>query len=81
MCLSVPCKVISIDGDNATVSIGGNLCQISLQLVDNVSVGDYVLLHAGFAIQKINENEAKEMLSVLDELCEVNQRNIPEESN
>jgi len=67
MCLSIPSKVISIDGNMAEVSVGGNIFKAGMQLLDDVEVGDYVLLHAGFAIQKINEEEAKEMLRVIGE--------------
>ena len=66
MCLSIPSKVLSIDGNMAEVSVGGNIFKAGIQLLDDVKVGDYVLLHAGFAIQKIREAEAEEMLRVIE---------------
>ena len=60
MCLSIPAKVLRIDGDKATVSIGGTEYEASLQLLEDVKPGDYVLLHTGFAIEKINDEKCVE---------------------
>lgn len=68
MCLSIPGKVLSIDGETALVSIQGNKVEVSLQLLEDVKVEDYVLVHVGFALEKINDEEAHEMLAVLKEL-------------
>ena len=68
MCLSIPAQVIKIDGQMADVSIGGALFRAGLHMVEDVNVGDYILLHAGFAIQKISEKEALETLSLLKEM-------------
>jgi hydrogenase expression/formation protein HypC len=68
MCLSVPAKVISIDGEMADVSVGGALFKAGLHMVSDVKPGDYILLHAGFAIQKISDEEAAETLNLLREL-------------
>jgi hydrogenase expression/formation protein HypC len=68
MCLSVPAKVLSIDGDNAKVTIGGSIINISIQLIDNVEVGDYVLVHTGFALEKVNEAEALSTLELITKL-------------
>jgi hydrogenase expression/formation protein HypC len=68
MCLSVPALVVKIEGQMADVSVGGAIFRAGLQMVENISVGDYVLLHAGFAIQKISEEEAIETLNLLNEL-------------
>ena len=68
MCLSVPAKIVSIKGDMAEVSAGGSIFKAGLQMVTDVKPGDYVLLHAGFAIQKISEKEAEETIRLLDEL-------------
>jgi hydrogenase expression/formation protein HypC len=58
MCLSIPAEVIAIDGEEAIVSVGGVQYKASLQLVENVVVGDFVLLHTGFALEKISKEEA-----------------------
>ncbi len=74
MCLSIPGKVISVDGDKAVVSVGGTQYETSLQLLEEVNVGDYVLMHTGFAIQKLSEEEAEETLRLFNELDEMNKR-------
>jgi hydrogenase expression/formation protein HypC len=68
MCLSVPAQVIKIKDQMADVSIGGAIFKAGLHMVDDVRVGDYILLHAGFAIQKISEKEALETISLLKEM-------------
>lgn len=70
MCLSIPAKILSIDGDKARVSLGGAEYNAALNLVDDVKIGDYVLLHSGFAIQKIDEKEAKETMQLLNEIIQ-----------
>jgi len=70
MCLSIPAKIVSIEGEKAKVSLGGAEYNAALNLVEDVRVGDYVLLHSGFAIQKINEEEAKETMRLLNEIIE-----------
>jgi hydrogenase expression/formation protein HypC len=68
MCLSIPARIVSINGDYAEVSVNGALFRAGLQMIEDPEVGGYVLLHAGFAIQKINEDEALDTLSLLDEI-------------
>ena len=68
MCLSIPAKILSVDGNTAKASVGGAIVNTSLHLVDDVKVGDYVLIHTGFALQKISEEEALETISLLKEL-------------
>ena len=68
MCLSVPAEIISIEGQMAKASVGGAIREISLQLVEDTQVGDYVLLHTGYAIEKISKVEAEETIRLLREL-------------
>jgi hydrogenase expression/formation protein HypC len=68
MCLGIPMKILSKKGDKAVVSSGGTSRQISIALLKGVKVGDYVIVHAGFAIEKLNEKRAKETLSILREI-------------
>jgi len=68
MCLSIPAKIVSINGSMAEVSAGGTIFKAGLQMVEGVKVGDYILLHAGFAIQKISEEDAAETLKLLKEM-------------
>lgn len=70
MCLSIPAKIITIDGETAEVSVGGTLFRAGLQMIEDAKPGDYILLHAGFAIQKISEEDAAETLRILNEMGE-----------
>jgi hydrogenase expression/formation protein HypC len=79
MCLSVPAKVLSIDGEMAVVSVGGTEYKASLQIIENVEVGDYILLHTGFAIQKLDVAEAEATLELFKEFEEFNKRLDEEE--
>lgn len=72
MCLSVPAKVLAIKGNIADVSVGGAIFKAGLQLVEEVEIGDWILLHTGFAIQKINEEEAQDILKIIREMEELN---------
>jgi hydrogenase expression/formation protein HypC len=71
MCLSIPAKILRIEGETARVSVGGNEYTAGLQMLDDVKEGDYILLHAGFAIQKISEKEAEETLQLFREMGEL----------
>ncbi len=71
MCIAVPLKIISIKGKMGIGELGGVRRKISLMLLDKVEVGDYVLLHAGFAINKLETKEAEELLQLLREMSEV----------
>jgi hydrogenase expression/formation protein HypC len=68
MCISIPAKIISIDKEMAKVSIGGTIVNASLQLLDDARVGEFVLLHSGFAIGKLSEEEAEETIKLIREL-------------
>jgi len=71
MCLGIPAKVINVNGDKALVSVGGTEYEASIQLLDDVKPGDYVLLHTGFALEKISEEEAMETFRILKALDEI----------
>lgn len=70
MCLAASAKVEKINKDKATVNFGGVRKEISLGILSGVHKGDYVLVHAGFAIGKVKESEAKDTLKALQELKE-----------
>jgi len=70
MCLAVPVKITSIEGDQADVDIGGVTRRVSIALTPEAEVGNYVLLHTGYAINVLNEQEAQETLSLLERLVE-----------
>ena len=65
MCLAVPMRITKIEGENATAELEGVKKEISLGLLEKVNIGDYVIVHAGFAIQKLDKKEAKETLRLL----------------
>ncbi|MEW6554597.1 MAG: HypC/HybG/HupF family hydrogenase formation chaperone [Actinomycetota bacterium] len=70
MCLAVPAEVLELKEDEiALIEIGGVRKDVSVMLVDDVRVGDYVLVHAGFAIEKIDEHEAHKTLELLTEFA------------
>ena len=70
MCLAIPAKVMNLQGDKASVDFGqGVLREVNVSLVE-AKVGDYVLVHAGYAIQIIEEAEAKETLSLWNSILE-----------
>jgi hydrogenase expression/formation protein HypC len=69
MCLAVPVRIISIDGDEAEVEIGGVKQRIGITLTPEAKTGDYVLLHAGYALNVINEAEAQETLKIFQEIA------------
>lgn len=70
MCLAVPAKILRVEENSAQAEVGGVLRKISLDLCPEVAVGDYVLIHAGFAIERMDEEEANETLSLLREMAE-----------
>ncbi len=70
MCLAVPAKIIKIEGREADAEIGGITRRISLWLTPEAGVGDYVLLHTGYAISVIDPHEAEETLRLLNEIAE-----------
>ena len=68
MCLAVPLEVITIAGDMARVRSAGVELDVALDLVDEIAVGDYVIVHAGYAIQRLTAEEAAETLAILERI-------------
>ena len=68
MCLGIPMKILKKSGDSAEVKSGATSREINIGLLKNVRVGDYVIVHAGFAIEKLDEKRAKETLEILREM-------------
>jgi len=71
MCLSVPGRVVEIQNNRAKVEVGGVVREASMDLCPDAAVGDYVLIHAGFAIQTLDEKEAIETLDLLRKMAEI----------
>jgi hydrogenase expression/formation protein HypC len=71
MCLAVPGKIIEIKEDKATVDFSGVKRSVDISLLANCVIGEYVLVHVGFAIQKLDEKIARETYRLLDEMDKV----------
>ncbi|MGD8702085.1 MAG: HypC/HybG/HupF family hydrogenase formation chaperone [Desulfosarcina sp.] len=67
MCLAIPSKITQIDNDMATIDVDGVKRSASLMLLEDAAVGDYVIVHAGFAIKKLDEASAMETIRLLKE--------------
>ncbi|HPT49211.1 MAG TPA: HypC/HybG/HupF family hydrogenase formation chaperone [Accumulibacter sp.] len=71
MCLALPCKVVELrSGDLALIDMAGMVKEISLALVDQVAVGDYVIVHVGYALTRLDPEEAEKTLSLFAALSE-----------
>ena len=68
MCLGIPMKVRKIIGEFAEVESGRLLRKINIQMLSGLKIGDYVLVHAGFAIQKVDPQRARETLRIVNEI-------------
>ncbi len=77
MCLAIPAKIVELDGENAVVEIEGVLRPAIVSFVDEPKIGDYVLLHAGFAIRKWTEEDVKEFYAIMDEMAAADQPTPP----
>lgn len=71
MCLAIPARIVSIDDMEAKADVGGIKRTISLRLSPEAKIGDYVLLHTGYAISIIDEEEAQETLKLLAEMSDL----------
>ena len=71
MCLAIPSKIIKIEDNVATIDVEGVKRKVSLLLLEDAMVGEYVIVHAGFAIQRIDEAAAMETLNLLCEAAEL----------
>ncbi|HEY5765790.1 MAG TPA: HypC/HybG/HupF family hydrogenase formation chaperone [Candidatus Deferrimicrobiaceae bacterium] len=70
MCLGIPAQVVSVAGESATVEVGAARREVSVILLDGVKPGEWVILHAGFAIQKLDPEEAEKTLALLREIAD-----------
>ncbi len=73
MCLAIPVKIVSIDGDDAEAEIAGVRRRVSIAFTPEAKLGDYVLLHTGYAIGVIDEAEAEETLKLLEEIASLSE--------
>ena len=68
MCLAIPSRILSIEGDTAMIELGGMQREVSVMLLDGAAVGDWVIVHAGFAIEKLSEEDAEQTLALLRDI-------------
>lgn len=68
MCLAVPMKLIQFEGVNGVVESDGVIMDVNIMLIEEPKIGDYLIIHAGFAIQKLDEKEALETINLFKEL-------------
>ena len=79
MCLAIPSKIVKIENGVGTIDVSGVQRTASLLLVEDATVGDYVIVHAGFALHKIDEADAMESLRILREAAEFAEKKEREE--
>lgn len=70
MCLAVPAKLVEMDGINGKVETGGVKSEVRLDLIEDVQIGDYLIIHAGFALEKLDIEEADKRLQLFEELAQ-----------
>jgi len=68
MCLAIPMKVEKVEGEFAIVSVGSVKKEVNISFIENVKKGDYLIVHAGFAISKLDKKEAEETLKIFEEM-------------
>lgn len=78
MCLAIPARIEQLVAeDSAIINLGGMRKEVSLALVEEIAVGDYVIVHAGYALQKLNQEEAAHTLALFAEMSEMNNMSPP----
>ena len=68
MCIAIPSKIVNIENEIGTIDVEGVQSKVSLHILDDVKVGDYVIVYTGFAIDKIDELEARRSLKTIREV-------------
>jgi hydrogenase expression/formation protein HypC len=74
MCLAIPARIIEIEGARGRIELEGNIRDADLSLVEAPAVGDWVLVHAGFAIEKLDEEDAQETLKLFADMGNADER-------
>ncbi len=70
MCLAIPAQVLEVNGSTALVEFGGAKRKVNITLIDALNIGDYVLIHVGYAIQRMSSKDAKETLEIWEKILE-----------
>lgn len=75
MCLAVPARIVKIEGNRATVDMAGVVRETSIRMLPSARVGDYVIIHAGYAIEKLDEEEARRTVDLFKQMEELGAEN------
>ncbi|MBU8920256.1 MAG: HypC/HybG/HupF family hydrogenase formation chaperone [Bacteroidales bacterium] len=78
MCLAIPMRIMEMEGDKAVVEAGGIRKEVRLDLIDSAEMGDYVLIHTGYAIEKLDKTEALETLELIKQVYRAGMTHDPE---
>ena len=70
MCLAIPARLFQVEGERGLVELAGVVREVSLMLLPEARVGDYLLIHAGYALQRLDEADAQETLRLLKEMVQ-----------
>ncbi len=73
MCLGIPAKILETCDGSAVVELGGVRREISVMLIENASVGEWVIIHAGFAIERLSEEEAEQTLALFRDIADASE--------
>ncbi|MGB6838264.1 MAG: HypC/HybG/HupF family hydrogenase formation chaperone [Dehalococcoidia bacterium] len=73
MCLAIPARLFQIEGERGLVELAGVVREVSLMLLPEARIGDYLLIHAGYALQRLDEADAQETLRLLEEVAQAGQ--------
>jgi hydrogenase expression/formation protein HypC len=68
MCLAVPARILSLDGEDALCDLGGARARVSVALIDRPAPGDWVIIHTGYALSRIDEDAARDLAAQMDAL-------------
>jgi len=74
MCLAIPMRVVSVDGATGTVELGGVEQPVNFSLLPDVTPGEYVIVHAGFALERLDEAEAHRTIKLISELTDTSEQ-------
>jgi len=81
MCLAIPMKVITVSGNEAVAEVGGAEYQANLTILPDIKIGEYIIVHAGFAIERLDEESALETLQIWQDIAEFDQEKQRRKSN
>ena len=73
MCLAIPARIVELDADSALVDVMGNRFRAKTTLLPKIKIGDLVLVHAGFAISTVNEEEAKKTWDIVEQINKISE--------